>query len=320
MAEEEDIVVTVEDEPKTGTEDAVVKVEEPKVEAKDSAIDDLAKQYKELEEREANARKAEETARRRAEESERAAQEALRQAEAAKAQARTSNLDTITTALASANAEVEAAKRDVKIAGEAGDYEAQAAAYERLAGAKALVLRYDEAKADLETRRPEPQQQRRPADPVEAYIAGRSEPTQQWLRSHTDYITDQKKNAKLNAAHHDAMAEGHAPDSDGYFAHVEKFLGMGETEKAESKPKRPAARVAAPTSAANGTPSGGANEVRLTPGEARAATDGTLVWNWDDTSPKKAFKKGDPIGIKEMARRKQAMAKDGAYDRTYEVQ
>ena len=57
--------------------------------------------------------------------------------------------------------------------------------------------------------------------------------------------------------------------------------------------------------------------MRLTQGEARAATDGTLVWNYDDTSPQKRFKKGDAIGHQEMARRKQALQKQGAYDKSY---
>jgi len=312
--EEQEIVVKVDEQ----AEEKITEKPEEKV--ADTAVADLAKQYQELEAREAERAEREAAANRRAAEAERSAQEAIREAEAAKAQAHTSNLDTINTALASANAEVEAAKRDIRIAIEAGDAEAQAAAYDRLAGAKALALRYDEAKSDLEAKpekvqRKEPE--RRPVDPVEAYIHGRSEPTQNWLRSHPDYITDQRKNAKLNAAHHDAVAEGYAPDSDKYFEHVENFLGMKDEPKGV---KRPAARTVAPTTAATGSSPNGGNEVRLTPGEARAATDGTIIWNWDDTSPQKRFKKGDPIGVQEMARRKLAMQKQGAYDRSYEVQ
>jgi hypothetical protein len=46
------------------------------------------------------------------------------------------------------------------------------------------------------------------------------------LRANPDYVTDPRKNAKLNAAHHDAVAEGHAPSSDGYLAHIERFVGL----------------------------------------------------------------------------------------------
>ena len=57
--------------------------------------------------------------------------------------------------------------------------------------------------------------------------------------------------------------------------------------------------------------------MRLSAGEARAATDGTIVWNYDDPSGQKRFKKGDPIGVEEFARRKQAMKAQGLYDRVF---
>jgi hypothetical protein len=323
MSDEEDIVVTVEDDATAPDAAGQVKQQDDgAAKIQDPAVKDLAAQYKELEAEASQRAEREAAANRRAEEAHRTAQEAIREAEAAKAAARSSNADTINTALASATAEVEAAKRDIKLAGEAGDYEALADAQERLAAAKTLALRYDEAKADLEAtklepaKRKEPQRDNRPADPIEAYIAGRSAPTAQWLRSHTDFITDPRKNAKMNAAHHDAVAEGLAPDTQQYFEHVEKFLGL---KKEEPQLKRPAARHVAPISSSNGS-APNANEVRLTPGEARAATDGTHVWNYDDPSGQKRFRKGDPIGVQEMARRKKAMKSQGAYDRSYEVQ
>jgi hypothetical protein len=327
MSDEEEIVVTIDDEkPLADTAAQTKEQQDDAAKIQDPAVKDLAAQYKELEAENNQRAEREAAANRRAEEAHRAAQEAIREAEAAKAQARSSNADTINTALASATAEVEAAKRDIKLAGEAGDYEALADAQERLAAAKSLALRYDEAKADLEAakqeqpKRREAPQERVPADPVESYIAGRSAPTAQWLRSHTDYITDPRKNAKMNAAHHDAVAEGFAPDTPQYFEHVEKFLGLKQADNQQLR-KRPASRPVAPTATANGSSSSNAsNEVRLTAGEARSATDGTIVWNYDDPSGQKRFRKGDPIGVQEMARRKKAMKSQGAYDRSYEVQ
>ena len=58
--------------------------------------------------------------------------------------------------------------------------------------------------------------------------------------------------------------------------------------------------------------------MRLTKREAIAAEDGTIVWNWD--SPDGKFKKGDPIGVGEFARRKHFGMKAGLYDRTYSDQ
>jgi hypothetical protein len=86
--------------------------------------------------------------------------------------------------------------------------------------------------------------------------------------------------------------------------------------------KKPAQRAVAPvgnSSANGGSPSSG-NEVRLSAREAAAATDGTHVHNYDDPSGQKKYKKGDPIGIQEFARRKKKLQEQGAYDRTYETQ
>ena len=57
--------------------------------------------------------------------------------------------------------------------------------------------------------------------------------------------------------------------------------------------------------------------VRLSKGEAASATDGTLIWNYDDPSGQKRFRKGDPIGVQEMARRKLALQQAGQYDKSF---
>jgi hypothetical protein len=66
----------------------------------------------------------------------------------------------------------------------------------------------------------------RPADPVEQYVQGRSDRDAAWLRAHPEFICDARKNAKLQAAHSDALAEGHDPTSAGYLEHVERFVGL----------------------------------------------------------------------------------------------
>jgi hypothetical protein len=66
----------------------------------------------------------------------------------------------------------------------------------------------------------------------------------------------------------------------------------------------------------NGASSSGsaASEVRLSKNEALSATDGTHVWNYDDPSGQNRWKKGQPIGVEEFARRKRELLKRGAYD------
>jgi len=53
----------------------------------------------------------------------------------------------------------------------------------------------------------------------------------------------------------------------------------------------------------------------LTKGEAASATDGTLQWNYDDPTGQNRWKKGDVIGLAEMARRKHEGMKAGLYDK-----
>lgn len=330
---DEDAEVVVKIEPEVAADqnkDAVVKAGEADTKVKDP-VADLTNQYEALKVETEQRKVAQQEANKRAADSAAEASRARQEAAAAKAAATDSNLDAISTALSSAQADIESAKRDIKNAIESGDAQAQADAYDRLATARSLALRYDESKADLEARKAaKPETPARPADPVEAYIHGRTEPTANWLRDHRDFVTDPRKNNKLTAAHYDAVGEGIAPDTTEYFEHVEKVLGLrkadtvvttGDDVQRPGAVKKPAARVAAPVNGSAGTGGAvGGNEVRLSAREAAAATDGTHIYNFDDPSPQKRFKKGDPIGIQEFARRKQKLTEQGAYDRTYETQ
>lgn len=238
-----------------------------------------------------------------------------------------SQYDTVVAGLEAAESEVEQAKKDYKTAFEAGDGTGAADAQARLARAAVRVERLAEAKIDLESARTErrigrsepdqrQQQPTRPADPVEAYVQGRTQPTANWIRQHPEFVTDTTKNAKLTAAHFDAVGEGISVDSPEYFEHVEKFVGLKKPVE-QQRQRRPSAPTAPVRHSGEGPSTNGALEVRLTRGEATAATDGTHVWNYDDPTGKNRWKKGDPIGVQEFARRKAAMEQEGRYDRTY---
>ena len=326
--DEDEIVVTIEGEGAAVAEDTVVKIEDDATKKASAATDDIVGTLKaQLAEKQT----ALDSATQRASSAESVAGQAAqraRQLEQEVVQARTeaaeSTKTTIESGIAAAKAEAQAAQESLTAAGEAGDWKALAQAQRRLSRAEAELVQLETAKDALPTRaepKSEPRQHQAPNDPVEAFINSRTAPTQAWLRAHRDYLTDPKKNAKMQAAHFDAEAEGIPLDSPQYFEHVEKFLGLRKPEMTEQKPnggqqqqqqsqRRPTAPVAPVTSSGGGM-SGGATEVRLTAEEARAATDGTIVWNWDD--PKGRFKKGDPVGLSEYARRKAAMTKEGRY-------
>jgi hypothetical protein len=149
------------------------------------------------------------------------------------------------------------------------------------------------------------QRQPVPADPVEAYAAGRSEPTKNWLREHRDWVEDPKKNARLTSAHWAAVAEGHQPDSTDYFDFVEQRIGL--------RPGGSNAQRKSDLSTVNrGDPNthllDNGSSVYLTDGERQQATDGTLTWSFGPN-------RGRPIGLTEMARRKRELIKQGAYVR-----
>jgi hypothetical protein len=151
------------------------------------------------------------------------------------------------------------------------------------------------------------------------------------LRDHPDDArilatnSDPRRAAKLNAADADAFAEGLTRGSKEYFNHVEKFLGITKpngkaaTNGTAQTQRRAASAPVAPVAASAGGVSGG-TEVRLSAGEVTSSEDGTHVWGEHDLKAGRIKDKsliGQPIGRFEMARRKDAMMKQGLYDKSY---
>ena len=325
MAEDEDIVVKVDQDKPAG--ESVVPAD---------PVAELKAQYEELEGERERERTEREAAQRR-EDSERAGRIAAEHAlDAGRTEIADSRLATIEQGMSAAQTASDAAKAEIASAQEAGDWKRVADAHEKLADARADLKMLAQGKSDLEAGKAEPRREQRrqaPTDPLEAFLQGRTAPTAKWLRDHPDDLrvlatnSDTRRVAKISAAHNDALAEGYGLDSPEYFAHVERFLGMTKEEAKETPkpagngapkaaPRRPGPPVA-PVQASGGGVSGGGVEVRLSKGEAAAATDGTLVWNYNDPSGKNLFKKGDPIGITEMARRKKALTEQGQYDKSW---
>jgi hypothetical protein len=145
-----------------------------------------------------------------------------------------------------------------------------------------------------------------PTDPVEAFAAGRAPQTQAWIRDHPEFVLNERKSAKLQAAHSDAIAEGIQPDTANYFSHVNRFLGIeggGAGSRRSSRDSGGEIRRVIVTDDPNKTL--GRNEVRMSRGEYKAATE-TLVWNYGP-------KKGEPLGVVEYLKRKSAMKQQGGY-------
>ncbi len=323
MADEEIVVEIEEVKPVEGeAADTVVAEKDP--------IADLQAQYKEMEAAKAAEQTQREAAERRAESERQARVSAEKVADTARTEVTETRLGTVEQGLEHAQNEAASAEAAYAQAMEAGNF-AEAAKQQRImARAEATTLRLSESKADLEAEKATPKTERREQrapvdDPVEMFLSRCSPETAKWLRAHPDEArimatnSDPRRAAKMNAAHNDAIAEGISLDTPEYFGHVEKFLGLSKpTGNGKVAPsKRAASAPVAPVQASGGGVDGGGNTVRLSPGEAKAATDGTLVWNYADTSGQNKFKKGDPIGVQEFARRKKAMQLQGQYDKTF---
>lgn len=250
------------------------------------------------------------------------AEQAVQRLQQAEGQVVSGQLDTVLSGLAAANAEAESAEREYVAAAESGDFAAQARAQRKISGAEARIQRLQEAKDDLEDaakRRPapgerrEPQQRTAAADPVEQFAQGMSSRSAAWIRSHPECVTDPKLNARMLAAHNLALADDIAVDSDAYFERIEAGVKPAAAKPAGDG-RRPSSAAASSSGAGGGL--NGGTEVRLSKREAASATDGTLVWNYEDPTGQKRWQKGDPIGLAEMARRKLEGTKAGLYDKS----
>lgn len=221
-------------------------------------------------------------------------------ATAAKADLAMAQIQTIDT---QSNAEAEAAKRALEV----GDFDDHTA---RLGKIAELKVQRGQVEAEGRYWQSQP---RLPDDPVEAYISRCTPETAKWMRDHPDDAfviatnSDQRRAAKLNAAHSDAISEGLALDSKEYFAHVETFLnGSDEGRRhhhrggGSSDGESGAPRV---TVLKRGeAPAPGTKHVKMRRAEYEAATE-HLTWGFDD--PGGRFKKNDPIGVAEYLRRRQ---------------
>lgn len=285
MSEEPEIEVEIEqDAPvvetkKDGSEDAIA-----------AAIREQAKEYEvklvaEREEKEAASRRAD---------------AAEREARVATARVADSDLDSVTNAISMVEMQREKVKRQLKDAMESGDFDGTVKSQEDLAETITKLNALREGKNYIEQRKSEPVN----VDPQEAYIGKFTQRSQEYLRQHRELVTNENKNKRMIAAHYEAEAEGHKPDSEAYFQFLDNRLGYADAPK-KAPSRMPAG---APVSRGSGDiqSGGNGNVIKLSSGEARAATDGSIVWN-------AGANKGEPIGVKEYARRKSLMIKSGQY-------
>jgi len=263
----------------------------------------------------------------------------------------------IETALAASEAQMGALESDYAAAFEAGDSKKMAATQRRMSelGGDISQLKSGKAAIAADTgadrgrrvvQQDEPAPRRRPATEQEQFddaIKGYSPRTQRWLRDHKEVVTNVTRRNEAMSAHHAALAQRYEPESDEYFAYLDRKMGFtrsgrgsaeAEAIRADNEGRdrdddrsdstsdtndvRGSKMRSAPARGSGGG-GGSSRDIHLTEGEVSAATDGTVVWNAGnvDRRGKKIGKDdpriGEPVGVEEYARRKRDMHKEGRY-------
>lgn len=195
--------------------------------------------------------------------------------------------DQVGTIIDSLMKDKEAARRDYQAAMEGGDYAKAADAQDRLSLSNARIVEAERGKLALEdeAKNHRPVAVQSVTDPVETMAGSLSPRSASWVRSHPDYARDPRLTRQMVRAHEDAIDEGHAPDSDGYFGFIETKLGVGRPQRQESGRDMNRAPVAAPVGRdiAQAPGQNRPGTVTLSPNEVRAAMD-TLSPLYPDAS------------------------------------
>ncbi len=265
--------------------------------------------------------------------------------------ARTEGIDAqrvaIDNAIAAAKSAGDSAESEYAAAFEAGDAKKAATAQRKIAKAEAELSQLEAGKAALperaatttgraeadagrgdrsdDTGRREPQPQTED-ERIDAYIRQFSAPAQRWLREHRECVTNRARNLAVMAADEEAVEQGLKRDSAEYFEYIDRRMGYakdtsggnGSDQDRRHQQRHDgngsngsmASRASAPVRGSTSNGGEKSTSVDLTEGEQRTATDGTIIWNYGPN-------KGEPIGVREYARRKLAQQKAGRFETPY---
>lgn len=195
--------------------------------------------------------------------------------------------NSVLTAIAAEQSTLEKAEADYAAAASVGDWAAAAKAQTAQARASARLDRLEDGKRSFDTRRESKGQQQTDqprqtsqADPVETQIRALDMPEdgKAWLRSHRDYLTDPRKNAKLQAAHFEALDV--APmGTPKYIEALEGVLGLRQQQtepEPAAQPQKRSIPMTAPVSREVPTAASGTRKqatMRLTEEERKIARD-----------------------------------------------
>lgn len=221
-----------------------------------------------------------------------AADQRARDAAAEADRLRSSGADTekelLSNSLAAAQADEAAAQAELEKAFEVGDAKLMGAAQAKIGRAAARVVnlegaiaQFDEdaktAKTEAERSKTEPQ-----VDIVTAIDRDdKLMPKERdWLKEHTEVLTDPRRNRELSVGYDRALAKGFKRGSEGYFKFLDEFMGFAEaakpgTDEEDDTDNQRASIVSAPVTRDNRSSSTGRpttpTRIMLTPAQREAA-------------------------------------------------
>ena len=191
---------------------------------------------------------------------------------------------TVLAAIDKVNADAARAEDEYAQALEAGDFRLAAKKQREMAQAETRLDKLGDLKTRVEAAKANPpkptiraegrvERQAPPADPVEAQLQSGQFSTESaaWLRQRPHLLTDRTANARMLAAHYAAVADGHKPDTQDYFAYLEERVdkapapgqGTREASSKETIAPRTPLRVAAPPSRQGSTVTQNGNQVKI---------------------------------------------------------
>jgi hypothetical protein len=258
--DQDDLEITVETEEQPDEAAEEVKIVKP-----EDGIADLQRQL--------------EAERSRREAAERMARDAEERERSARIDKDESEIHLVTNAIQTLNRDKEILRANYAQALRAGEFERAASINDEINEAATQLQQLTNG---LEAMKAKPKAQPLPpqsSDPVEAFAARLTPRSADWVRAHPEFVKDSRLNRKMIAAHELAVADGHSPDTDGYFSAIEQTLNVGRRavsavdEEASSSAakvvsRRDAAPAAAPVSRGG---SNRTNVVRLTAAEREMA-------------------------------------------------
>ncbi len=204
--------------------------------------------------------------------------QAAREVHSARSEVDETNLQLVVNAIDTVNRDMELLSQAHTFAMQSGDFDRVTKIQREMSANEAKLLQLENGRQAMESAPRKPEPVAPPADPVEAFASQLSRRSADWVRQHPEFVTDQRLNAKMIAAHNLAVADGIPTDTDEYFEAIENTLKVtrkaAQTETddqyaAKTVRRRDAAPAAAPSNRGNQT--AGSNVIRLSAAQREMA-------------------------------------------------